>query len=125
MTSPVPTTDPLFPSQWLETAKGICERYYAEFPDHDIRYGERGRAHCAHDNAYLIAWLVDALGPAGASSFGTNVEWLRGLLDARGFPMDAFRRNLEFVGEAVAGIRPEDAQRIRSLVAGARADRPA
>lgn len=119
MTSPVPTSDPHFPTQWLELAEAICERFYAEFPDQDARYGDRGRAYCAHDNAYLVAWLVEALGPAGAASFRTNVDWLRGLLDARGFPMDAFRRNLELVGEVVGGTMPDEAVSIRVLIDGA------
>ena len=120
MSSPVPTTDPAFPAQWLEVAEGICDRYYAEFPDHDERYGERGRAYCAHDNAYLVAWLVDALGVAGHASFARNVAWLRGLLEARNFPMEAFQRNLELVSEAVARLRPDDAVTIARLVADAR-----
>jgi hypothetical protein len=119
MISPIPTADPLFPSQWLDIAQTICDRYYAEFPDHDERFGERGRSYCAHDNAYLVAWLVDALDTAGPASFAVNVEWLRGLLEARGFPMDAFRRNLRFVGEAVMTIRPDDTDRIVELVSGA------
>lgn len=119
MSSPVPTTDPQFPSQWLAVAEAVCNRYYAEFPDHDARYGDRGRAYCAHDNAYLVAWLVDALGPAGLASFAANVRWLHGVLQARGFPMDAFRRNLDLVGEAVVALRPDDAGQIRDLVAGA------
>lgn len=118
MSSPVPTSDPLFPSQWLSVAQTICDRYYAEFPDHDERYGDRGRRYCAHDNAYLAAWLVDALDTAGHGSFATNVEWLRRLLEARGFPMDAFRTNLHLVGEAVATLRPDDRQRIDELVSG-------
>jgi hypothetical protein len=121
MNSPVPTADPRFPTKWLGVAEGICERYYAEFPGHDERYGERGRAYCAHDNAYLVAWLVDALDVAGDESFRRNVAWLRGLLEARDFPMDAFRRNLELLGEAVTGIRPDDADRIGGLVADAAA----
>lgn len=119
MSSPVPTADPGFPEQWLEVAEGICERYYAEFPDHDERYGGRGRAYCAHDNAYLVAWLVDALGVAGETSFGRNVAWLRGLLDARNFPMDAFQYNLTLVGEAVTRLRPDEAETIARLVAAA------
>lgn len=124
MTAPVPTTDPLFPSRWLPLAERICERYYEEFPATDARYGERGRAYCAHDNAYLVAWLVDALDTAGPDSFRTNVAWLRGLLDARGFPMDAFQRNLDFVQEIVAEVRPDDAARIHDLVVAAQADNP-
>ncbi len=119
MSAPVPTTDPGFPAQWLELAEGICERYYEEFPDHDERYGERGRAYCAHDNAYLVAWLVDALGVAGHASFARNVSWLRGLLEARNFPMEAFRRNLALVGDAVTRARPDDAETIARLVAAA------
>ena len=122
MTSPVPTTDPRFPAEWLEVAEDICERYYAEFPDQDARYGDRGRAYCAHDNAYLVAWMIDALGIAGEASFGRNVDWLRGLLEARGFPMEPFRRNLSLVGDAVADLRPQDAERIQRLVAAAAGD---
>jgi hypothetical protein len=124
MSSPVPTADPQFPSQWLGVAQGICDRYYGEFPDHDERYGDRGRNYCAHDNAYLVAWLVDALEAAGPASFATNVEWLRGLLDARGFPMDAFRRNLQLVGEAVTAMRPDDAKQIDELVSGTAGPEP-
>jgi hypothetical protein len=119
MTSPVPTADPAFPAQWLEVAEGICERFYAEFPDHDERYGERGRAYCAHDNAYLVAWLVGALDVAGEASFGRNVAWLRGVLKARRFPMEAFDHNLTLVGEAVTRLRPGDSQAIARLVATA------
>lgn len=119
MSSPIPTTDSQFPSQWLAVAEAVCTRFYAEFPEQDGRYGERGRAYCAHDNAYLVAWLVDALGAAGRESFAANVAWLHALLEARGFPMDAFRRNLVLVGEAVAALRPDDAGRIRELIAGA------
>ncbi len=124
MITPVPTTDSLFPTHWLALAERVCERYYAEFPEHDARYGGRGRAYCAHDNAYLIAWLVDALDTVGADSFATNVEWLRSLLEARGFPMDAFRRNLDLVGDAVSEQRPDDAGRVRRLVLGATAGGP-
>ncbi len=124
MSSPVPTTDPQFPSRWLSIAEAVCDRYYTEFPDHDERYGDRGRRYCAHDNAYLVAWLVDALDAAGPESFAVNVEWLRGLLEARGFPMDAFRRNLQLVGEAVMTLRPDDARRIDELVSGAAGAKP-
>jgi len=124
VTAPVPTTDPLFPTRWLPLAERICERYYLEFPETDSRYGDRGRAYCAHDNAYLVAWLVDALDTAGPDSFRANVTWLRGLLHARGFPMDAFRRNLDLVEEVVVEERPDDAARIHDLVVAAQAGDP-
>ena len=119
MTSPVPTADDNFPGEWLDVAEGICERYYSEFPDHGQRYGERGRAYCAHDNAYLVAWLVMALDRI-PDAFTRNTAWLRGVLQARNFPTEAFERNLELVGEAVTQLRPDDAHRIATLVADAR-----
>lgn len=119
MSSPVPTTDPLFPSRFLPLAEQICASYYAEFPDHVERFGERGQAFCAHDNAYLIAWFVDDLdGQTG--SFVRNVSWLAGVLHGREFPMDAFARNLELVGAAVSETRPADQERIAALVADSR-----
>jgi hypothetical protein len=118
MSSPVPTVDPLFPSHRLDSAARVCERFYAEFPDFDARYGGRGRDYCAHDNAYLLAWLEHGLdAPGGPAAFSSNVEWLRALLEARGFPMDAFRRNLVLVGDVLADERPHDAARIGELVA--------
>ena len=63
-----------------------CPPPSSRYPDHDARYGDRERAYCVHDSAYLIAWLVEALELAEAASFQTNVEWLRRILDARGFP---------------------------------------
>ena len=125
MSGHVPTTDPLFPSRWLEIAETVCARYYTEFPEQDERYGNRGRTYCVHDNAYLVAWLVGALEDAGTDSFGSNVAWLRSVLESRGFPMDAFGRNLDLVGEAVGAVRPGDADRIRDLVAAARSEGPA
>lgn len=117
MTLPFPSMDPGYPKQWAGLAQVVCERYYAEFPDYDDRYGQRGRDWCVHDNAYLIAWLVDELELGTAGSFARNVAWLVGLLEARGFPMEGFWRNLELVRDAVADSRPEDAERASGLVA--------
>jgi hypothetical protein len=44
---------------------------------------------------------------------------LRGLLNARNFPMAAFRRNLTLVGDAVTRLRPDDADRIARVVTAA------
>lgn len=119
MIAPVPTTDPLFPAQWLALAVKICDRYFLEYPEQDRRYGDRGRSYSVHDNAYLVAWLVEGLDLAGSNSFTVNVVWLRNLLAARRFPMDAFSRNLGLVAEAVAELRPADSQRIHQLVRAA------
>ncbi len=64
------------------------------------------------------------LTPPGPNGSAVDVEWLRGLLEARGFPMDAFRRNLQLVGEAVMTLRLDDARRIDELVSGAAGAKP-
>lgn len=121
MRSPVPTSDPAFPGQFLALAEQVCRRYFAEFPDHVERYGERGEAFCAHDNAYLVAWLVQALELDARELFVSNVRWLRDVLLARNFPAAAFERNLELVAEVVSAERPQDGQRIEALLTDASA----
>lgn len=116
--STVPTTDPPSArngSRWRRASASATTRH---FRPRRALWGA-GTAHCAHDNAYLVARLVDALGVPGEASFGRNVAWLRGLLRARDFPMEAFRRNLALVGDAVTRLRPEDAEEIARLVAAA------
>jgi hypothetical protein len=119
MSSPVPTVDQLFPSHRLEAGRRVSESFFTEFPDLEARYGDRGRKYCDHDNAYLLTWLEQALdAPGGPALLASNIEWLGSVLEARGFPMDAFRRNLDLVADVLADERPDDAARIRALMDG-------
>ncbi len=113
MTSPVPTTDSRFPSELLPLAERVCAAYYAEFPDTDERYGTRGRAYSAHDNAYLAAWVLQGIELGSPATLERNVRWLADLLTARGFPLDRYARNLELVAAAIVdgGLAPASAVR--------------
>ena len=64
-------------------------------------------------------WQPTDLAYAQAEMHAALVAWLRGLLEARDFPMAAFRRNLELVGDAVTRLRPDDADAIAALLASA------
>lgn len=110
MTSPIPTSDPAFPSHMLELAESVCAEYYALYPDTDERYGGRGRAYCAHDNAYLAAWITRAVELGSPATLARDVQWLADLLAARGFPMDRFVQNLELVAAKVSaqGLAPRE-----------------
>jgi hypothetical protein len=92
----------------LDLAESVCAEYYRLYPDTDERYGGRGRAYCAHDNAYLAAWIVNAVELRSPATFARDVQWLADLLAARGFPMERFASNLELVADAVAaaGLAP-------------------
>ena len=116
MTSPVPTSDPGFPGEFLEIAERICERYYAEYPDTDERYGARGRNYCAHDNAYLVGWMLQAAALATPAILERNVRWLADLLAAREFPMERYARNLQFVADAIVEAGLGTAGDIQSVV---------
>lgn len=116
MTSPIPTSDSGFPSHMLDLAESVCAEYYRLYPDTDERYGGRGRAYCAHDNAYLAAWIVSAVELDSPASLARDVRWLADLLAARDFPMDRFVRNLRLVAAAVVADGLAPAAAVESIV---------
>jgi hypothetical protein len=83
----------------------VCDRYRAEFPDEEERYGEVGMQWCRHDNQHLINWAV--LDTQDYVALDEQVAWLAKVLEAREFPLDRLARNLDIaaavVGERVAG----------------------
>ena len=98
-----------------QLAHAVCQRYRAEFPDEQERYGDAGQAWCVHDNQYILSWaFLDAL---GWIELGAEVAWLAGVLAARDFPLDRLARNLELCAAVVEETgRPwaaDVAQRLR------------
>jgi hypothetical protein len=97
-------------------AEEICDRYRAEFPDEQGRYGEAGAAWCVHDNQYLLNWAV--LESNGYGGFERQLTWLAGVLEARDFPLERLARDLEI---AAAVVEQEGARRPAEVLAdGAR-----
>jgi hypothetical protein len=86
-------------------AREVCERYRAEYPDEEGRYGEAGVAWCRHDNQHLVNWAV--LDTREYVKLDEQVAWLAKVLEAREFPLDRLARDLDIaaavVGERVAG----------------------
>ena len=89
-------------------AREVCERYRAEYPDEEGRYGEAGMAWCRHDNQHLVNWAV--LDTREYVSLEDQVSWLAKVLEARDFPLDRLARDLDIaaavVGERVPGGGP-------------------
>ena len=84
-------------------AREIASRHRAEFLDEEERYGDRGLEWCAYDNQWILAWAAgDA---AGFENLGRQLEWLAGVLDARGYPVERLARDLEIAAEVVAPLR--------------------
>jgi len=89
-------------------AREVCERYRAEYPDEEGRYGEAGMAWCRHDNQHLVNWAV--LDTREYVSLEDQVSWLAKILEAREFPLDRLARDLdiaaEVVGQRIPGSGP-------------------
>jgi hypothetical protein len=85
-------------------AREICERYRAEYPDEEERYGEAGQAWCRHDNQHLVNWAV--LHTRAFVGLDEQVAWLAKVLEAREFPLDRLARNLEIGAEVVGALVP-------------------
>jgi methanogenic corrinoid protein MtbC1 len=70
------------------------------------------------DVGYILGFLVAAIDLGDDAIFGEFVEWLGGVLDARGVPPAVLDRSLEIIGGVLASAGMTDATR---LCAGARA----
>ena len=84
----------------------VTERYAQAFPDEDERYTREWRAWSNHDNQYVLWWALSD--HAGTVDLWSQIAWLAGILEARGFPLDRLARNLQLtadvLGERVGGI---------------------
>ena len=84
-------------------AREIARRHRAEFPDEEELYGDRGLEWCTYDNQWILAWA--AAEAAGFENLGRQIEWLAGILDARGYPVERLARDLEIAADVVAPLR--------------------
>ncbi len=85
------------------SAREIARRHRAEFPDEETLYGDRGLEWCAYDNQWILAWA--AADAAGFEKLDRQIEWLAGILDARGYPVKRLARDLEIAADVVAPLR--------------------
>ena len=93
-------------------AEEICSRYRTEFPDEQERYGDAGMAWCVHDNQHIVNWAVTEAN--GLGGLERQIDWLAGVLEARDFPLDRLRRDLEI---AAAVLEEAGARRPAELLA--------
>ena len=101
-------------------AADVCERYRAEYPDEEGRYGEAGMLWCRHDNQHLLNWAV--LHTLEYVSMDEQVAWLAKVLEARDFPLDRLARDLDIAAEVVVERLPDaDADAVAAALTGAAA----
>ena len=80
-------------------AREICERYHAQYPDEDERYGPAGAEWCRHDNQWLLSWAVGDV--RGVTRLDEQVAWLASVLDSRDFPLDRLAHDLRIAADVV------------------------
>jgi hypothetical protein len=99
-------------------AREVCERYRAEYPDEEGRYGEAGHQWCRHDNQHLINWAV--LDTREFVVLDEQVAWLAKVLEAREFPLDRLARDLDIAADVVrAQVAGADAVAVALTAAAA------
>jgi hypothetical protein len=103
-------------------AREIARRHRVEFPDEADRYGDRGLEWCVYDNQWLLSWAIMAAG--GWDDFDTQLMWLAGVLESRGYPVDRLARDLEIAAEVTTDARIPEPDLVRgALLSGAEAVR--
>jgi hypothetical protein len=85
-------------------AEEIARRHLERHPDDVERYGELAREWAVHDMQHVLAWAFGE--PSGFVDLGQQIDWLAGLLDARGYPLVNLADCLEEAGAVVADRVP-------------------
>jgi hypothetical protein len=103
-------------------AREIGRRHRLEFPDEAERYGDRGLEWCVYDNQWLLSWAITAA--AGWDDFGDQLDWLAGILESRGYPVDRLARDLEIAADVTTHALVSGPDPVRGiLLSGAAAVR--
>ena len=97
-------------------ARDVCERYRAEYPDEEGRYGDAGLAWCVHDNQHILNWAAGSVN--GYVDLERELAWLARVLEAREFPLDRLARDLD-IAAAVVGEQVPGAEAVAAALTGA------
>ena len=78
----------------------IADRYFAEFPDDLVTYGDAARPWQLYDTAHCLQWAF--LDQEDLCDLEKEVTWLADVLRTRGFPLRQLARNLELSADVLA-----------------------
>ena len=81
-------------------AELIADRYFAEFPDDLVTYGEAARPWEIYDTSHCLQWAF--LDQEGLCDLEKEVIWLADVLRSRSFPLARLARNLELCADVLA-----------------------
>ena len=98
----------------IEAALRAAEACWLEFPYFAQRYGDRGRRFARSDSAWLVTLATYA--PEAVKS---QVDWLGGLLAARGMPTLTLERHLEILHAELISTLVGEKERYHTLLLAA------
>lgn len=103
-----------------ELAHVITAALYAELPALEAKYGERGRVRCLEDMNFNLEHLRPAVQLGRPEMFVTYVQWLDGLLRARGVDTREIVRSLVLTERVLRErFSPEEADSIAPCIEAA------
>ena len=80
-------------------AELVADRYFAEFPDDLVTYGEAARPWEVYDTSHCLQWAF--LDQEDLCDLEKEVTWLADVLRTRGFPLARLARNLELSADVL------------------------
>jgi hypothetical protein len=80
-------------------AERVADRYFSEFPDDLITYGDAALPWEVYDTSHCLQWAF--LDVEGLCDLQREVNWLSDVLKARGFPLERLYRNLELCADVL------------------------
>lgn len=78
-------------------ASAVTDSFFADHPDWDVRYGERGRQFCAEDTAFHLEFLAGAIDSDSVEAFEQYVRWCVRMLAARHISREHLARHLQLL----------------------------
>lgn len=102
--------------EWLNTnvesiAQAITARTFAEHPDLQQKYGERGRRKCQEDTIYHLHYLSEAIATNGKQMFVDYVGWAKIMLYSRGIDPASLGDNLQSMAHVLRLKSPRSCRR--------------
>jgi len=84
-------------------AEAMTREFFLRYPEWDVRYGERGRRHCAADACFHVEFLAGAIEAGSPEAFADYSRWTARMLGARGIAAHTLEESLAELEKQLAG----------------------
>ena len=103
-------------SQKDEFASLIIDEQWARNPQFLVRYGDAGRAKCAQDVKYNLAYLSQAIASSSPPLFVTYIDWVKVLFEGLKIPTRELAESLEITGNLLQQRFPDGAAIVQNFI---------